>query len=359
MFFPPISDEYASFFLLGGSAVAGYAAVRALVDALPPSSSPAPVRHAIVHASMTAIVCVAALLHRPALLDVAVGVPFSTAVAAMTLALGVVLFVAPAFPTYGSRAHGSPRQTSASGAGFRGAWAFLLPTGLLTLLIGFSGRLSTSSGLILAAEGAAILLVSRSPRSRTKTSSILSGESDSSERAPAVRRHPALSFAQAVLAVLLMLLAGWGLVQGAGGMALHNPAFRPGVAAVLALGPAIVLPMIPPLATLAERGRRDEATSAVVAFALINLCAVLPMVVVAQRLTQFASASAAATQPSLPTDLPFPILVWRLATVLLSTVGLLLLPTAIGRWTLARAEGLGLVGLYVIYLFLTLLISNG
>ena len=318
--------------MLGGAALAAFFAVRGAIDALLPPDQPAPVKRAILHSLMTAIVSLAAVLHRPSLLDIAAGVPFSATVAAMTLALGVIVFVAlPEAPTKRRPSHLT--------------WAFVLPTGLLALMIGFSGRLVSSSALVLAGEGATMLMIfAGQPKLSTPT--------ESSQASVADRRFAAV---QATLAGLLAIVAGWGMVQGAAGLALHNPAFRPGIAAVLALGPAIVMPMIPPLATLAERGRRDEAITALVGFALINLCIVLPGVVFAQQLIQ---KIVPATQPSASEGIPFPLLVWRLDTVLLSTVGLLLLPTAIGRWTLSRIEGLGLVGLYVIYLFLTLLMSR-
>jgi Ca2+/Na+ antiporter len=342
MGFPAVSEEFASFLLLGGAAVAGYAAVRGAIDALLPPDDPNPAKRAVIHSAMTAIISIAAIFHHPALLDIAVGVPFSATIAAITLALGVVLFVAP------------PPNPTAPPISHR-AWAFVLPTGLLTLLTGFTGELTLHNALVLAAEGGAILLVciGPGPRAVLPLDSGDQGQTGAGESANPPRRF---AVAQALFSLALALVAGWGMVQGSAGLALHNPAFRPGVAAVLALGPAIVLPMIPPLATLAERGRRDEATSAIVGFALINLCVVLPIVVVVQQLMPATTATA---QPSATADLPFPILVWRLDTVLLSTIGLLLLPTAVGRWALSRTEGLGLVCVYVVYLFLTLLISHG
>ena len=308
------------------------------MDALFPTDDPAPARRAVIHATMTALISLVALFHRPPLLDLAVGVPFAATIAALALALGVVLFVAP------------PQRPAHRPIVHR-AWAFLLPTGLLTLLIGFTGALTLHSGLMLAAEGGAILLVCLGPPSRP----VFSLDSPQRGLEPGAQKSGGpLAVAQTILALALAVIAAWGMVQGAAGLAIHSAMFRPGVAAVLVLGPAIVLPMIPPLATLAERGRRDEAITAIVGFSLINLCVVLPVVIVAGQLIQ---RLAATTQPS--ADLPFPILVWRLDTVLLSTIGLLLLPTAIGRWTLSRIEGLALIGLYVIYLFLTLLISHG
>ncbi len=327
-----MSQESASLLLLGGAAIAIYAAARALADSLLSIDRPAPARRAAIHAAMTAMISLAAIIHRPALLDIAAGVPFAASIAAITLGLGVVLFVAPA-----------PKPNARPSA--HRAWAFLLPTALLLLLIGFTGELTPRSALILAAEGGAIFIVCAGPRL----------ESTSSGPTQSADPLPRFALAQTILALALALIAAWAMMQGSFELAAHSPLFRPGVAAALVLGPAIVLPMIPPVATLAERGRRDEAQSTIIAFALMNLCVVLPLVILAHLLLEKITAT---TQPLGAVELPFPILIWRLDTVLLATVGLLLLPTSIGRWTLARAEGIGLIGLYVIYLFLTLLISH-
>lgn len=332
-----MSEESASLLLLGGAAVASYAAARAAADALLPLDKPAPAKRAAVHAAMTAIISLAAILHRPALLDIAVGVPFAATIAAITLALGVILFVGPL--------QKPPINLTAKPIAHR-PWAFVLPTGLLLLLIGFTGQLTPRNALVLAAEGGAVLLVCIAPSGRL---------AQPSDPAPTARPVPQLALLQTIVAFALAIIAAWAMMQGASALATHNSIFRPGVAAVLVLGPAIVLPMIPPIATLAERGQRDEAINTIVAFALINLCVVLPLVIVAQRLIENTTAT---TQPFAAGALPFPILVWRLDTVLLATVGLLLLPTAIGRWALSRAEGIALIGVYVIYLFLTLLISH-
>jgi Ca2+/Na+ antiporter len=321
--------------------------MRAASDALLPADEPAPAKRAILHSAMTLIVCIAAIFHRPALLDIAVGVPFAATVAAITLALGVVLFVASPEIAEAAKISDTARP--------RQIWAFLLPTGLLALLIGFTGEVTMRSALMLAAEGAAILTVVAGSRSRSVVP-LAPHPGDRPDETAATNTHSKLVFLQAFAALALAIVGAFGMVQGASGLSLQSPAFRPGVSAVLALGPAIVLPMIPLLATLAERGRRDEATSAIISFALINLCLVLPLIVIVHH---FLPTSIAATQPSAPENLPFPILVWRLDTLLVSTVGLLLLPTAIGRWTLSRGEGLGLVGVYVLYLFLTLLVSHG
>jgi hypothetical protein len=49
-------------------------------------------------------------------------------------------------------------------------------------------------------------------------------------------------------------------------------------------------------------------------------------------------------------EMVFPVLVWRVDTVALLVLGLVLLPAAIGRWTLGRRDGVIMLFVYVAYL---------
>jgi Ca2+/Na+ antiporter len=347
-----LTVEQASGLLLGGSAIAAYAATRAALDALVPAHKPATTQRVIVHGGMVAIVSLVALFHRSAMVDIAVGTPFAAAVAAATLVLGVIVMV-------NTQREGDavPRRETAAAAAQRGPLAFLLPVALLLLLIGFTGKISGQDGLVLMVEGFAIFLVSRRPALRARRSTMEAGKARDEAAQP--RRHPVLVILELLLAIALAVLAAWALVQAAGELALHNPAFRPGVAAAVVMGPIIVLPMITPLATLAESGRGDEAINAAIGFVLVSLCVVLPVVAWAYSwVPGDAAATQPASQPAEAAVLPFSMILWRLDTVLLGAVGLLLLPIATGRWKLSRTEGLGLITMYVMFLFLSLVLSR-
>ncbi|HLL88272.1 MAG TPA: hypothetical protein VK324_03120, partial [Tepidisphaeraceae bacterium] len=81
----------------------------------------------------------------------------------------------------------------------------------------------------------------------------------------------------------------------------------------------------------------------------INLCVALPMAVGVWY------AARAGWLPDLPAAIPFPLGVWRVDTVLLIVLSLPLVPTAMNRWTLGRAEGVGLILMYGVYLVLVTL----
>jgi hypothetical protein len=171
-----------------------------------------------------------------------------------------------------------------------------------------------------------------------------------------------------------------------------------GLIAALILSPALLLSTIGTSSADASEGRFDDAVASLVGFMLLNLCAVLPLttalwltrphwnaglhrlvaatppVAAPVRTTATttpsshpatrASAKAALVSDAAPTDetiplhLPYPMAVWRVDTVLMIAVGLLLLPVALGRWSLGRAEGAGLIGAYVIYMILTTLMAH-
>jgi hypothetical protein len=75
--------------------------------------------------------------------------------------------------------------------------------------------------------------------------------------------------------------------------------------------------------------------------------------------TQPAADDAYADAPPVWTDgVPYPMAAWRLDTVILVVLGLVVLPVALGRWTLSRRDGLLLVIAYALYLTLTAILGR-
>src|SRR6185503_3917420 len=124
-------------------------------------------------------------------------------------------------------------------------------------------------------------------------------------------------------------------------------------------------------AIAAHHGRTDRATAAIIGIALLNLFLLLPLVVIAHYVSQAAqsmhAADAAATQPATThavevtmmtlAPLPFPLAVWRVDTVLLIVLGMMLVPVSLGRWPLRRIEGFVLTLLYGAYLIISTTIA--
>jgi Ca2+/Na+ antiporter len=104
------------------------------------------------------------------------------------------------------------------------------------------------------------------------------------------------------------------------------------------------------------RGRSDDAASSLVSVVLLNLCLLLPLVTVLWRIVHAARAmmaDEAATVESALRQVPplvVPVAVWRVDMLVLVVLGLVLLPVSLGRWSLGRYEGIGLITGYGLYL---------
>jgi hypothetical protein len=288
--------------------------------------------------------------------EIAVGVIFASSVAALTLVLGIVTIAA--------------RHTHPTSA--RRLWAFVLPVALISLLIGFSGGFRWMHVPLLLLEGLALLLVWNDPPLAR-----VAWDASAHEKDPQTSKGGAPSSGARVGLILFALIAG-GVSAWAGLIAavdLSNRLELPGAGLVsaLMLSPALVLAMIGNGSQLSGAGHYDEAASSQVGFVLLNLCLLLPLATVLW-LTRpqwhpplhalFAPTTQPTTDPattraieSLSSDAPrtlsYPMAVWRVDTVMLIALGLLLLPMALGRWSIGMSEGFGLIVSYTIYMVLT------
>ena len=308
----PMSGNFASTLVLAaaatGAAIGSGAAANVLTDAGPDSKGPTPAAWSVASAVMTAAIGLAAIHRDPPMITAAVGVCFSSSVAVMTLGLGIVLVVA-----------GRAKKETTTVVSRRAA--LLLPVALLAFFIGFNGAIRPATAGMLVLEGVAIFPLCVRPVSRSawRLSSIV----------------------QLIVALALVAASGWAAMSAAEGLARGGELFRSGVLPSLVLGPVVALPMIPAVATLAESGFSTAAIDALVMLVLCNLCAVLPLL--------------AFFHP----QITIPLLTWRLDTLLLLVVGMLLLPPSIGRWSLGRREGIALIVCFVAYLMITLIATIG
>ncbi len=329
-------------------AVAGwYIASRAAAEALARGRR-SPGRQALGHWLVCVPLPIAAIVaSRP---EIAVGAIFASSVACLTLALGIITIAAPQTqPTL-------PRRT----------WLFILPASLIALLIGFSGGLRWIHALILVLEGFALLHLWNDPSPPVP---LPPAEPPSVTPSAHARITPALLLSAALLAGIV---AAWAGVSAAGDLSAHLGLPSAGLATALMIGPALVLSFIGWGSQEATQGHYDQAVDALLGFVLLNLCALLPLTT-ALYLTRphwqppiysfaahgFSARSAPTTAPATdpadkpPQAMPYPMAVWRVDTVLLVAVGLLLVPVSLGRWTLGRLEGYALLLTYLIYMILT------
>ncbi|MGH7213813.1 MAG: hypothetical protein ACREIT_03505 [Tepidisphaeraceae bacterium] len=296
--------------------------------------------------------------------EVALGIAFATSVASLSLVVGLICLYQPI---------GRDVERHGIVPGLR-AWPFVLPAALLALLAGFSGELNTFHALVLLGQGLAALLVWGDERETVQIH-------DASPTPEPTRTRW-------VLLVLALLVAALGAWAGLRGIALppgRLRMFSPAVLSATVLSPLLLLPMMNVGLGLTRQGRAAEALTTQVGVVLLNLCLLLPVLVgIACVKPLFAGAvsflapstlnavattlpaTAPATQPEpspiddayvtaelrAPRALPYPLITWRVDTVVLIVLGFMLVPMALGRLTLGQAEGAGLLAGYCAYLVL-------
>lgn len=392
--FPP---HIAAVLLLTIAAVGWYAASRAAEEVLAAGKPITPGRRALAYSLSTVLVAVLSiLLGRP---EIAVGVVFATSVASMTLVLGIVTVNA-----------NHTRTTQR-----RRIWGFILPVALISLLLGLRGAIGAMQAIFLLLEGIVLLMLwNDAPEARLADtdagdwSAAMRTTSDAAP--PAVPIKPletgftGLTLVQMFIAVIASLVASWAGITSVRHVSTALHLTSSGVITALMLAPAMVLPMIGAGSVLSSEGKYDHAVATLVGFVMLQLCAVLPMsaglwlsrpiwnpplqamIAPLQRLPQVpvtadapttlpatypSTARSASTTQSMPSTqeagapdviedhpLAYPMAVWRVDTVLLIAVGLMLLPVSLGRWTLGGIEGTGLICAYVVYMTLTAIISR-
>jgi cation:H+ antiporter len=321
-----------AFALLIGAAVAWYVASRAAVDALA-LGRPAPGLRALgCWLPMAIVALLAAVSGQP---EIAVGVVFAASVAGVSLVIGVVTLSAP------------PDVLVVAD---RRQWAFVLPVGLLAVLAGFRAQLTLMHAAIFTLEGIAVLWLwsDRSESFDEKTVPL----ADSPRR-----RGVALRSMQLVLATLLAVIGGTAaIISGTQIGAMWNLPNNALVGAML-FAPALVIPMVGSGTMLAQQGRYTAAVSCSVGVAMLNLCVLLPLVIVAWHISHLPARASLGEIPRLlgSADPPlfFPASVWRVDAALLVVVGLWLLPVSLGRWIPGRLEGVALLVCYAAYLLMS------
>jgi hypothetical protein len=392
--------EHLGGLLLVGAAIAFYIASRAASDAMSQAGATSPIRHALAQWASIAAVCFVAVWLDHA--EIAVGVIFSTAVAALSLHLGVAIATTPhpvrarrvgrgfevvveAEEDAGDATETAPAASAQRFGAVRGrrAWAMVLPVGVLALMAGFSGKLTLLHALLFTIQGLFVMMV---------------WKERASHPAPSAARLSGTSRAQFALAIVLAVIGAFCAIYGAVRMSEETGIMSTGLIASAALGPLLILPMIGSASLMASQGQVQTVAGASVVMVLLNLCLLLPLVIVGWHVreqyfvpsttpqalaapvtrptTAATTTPTAATRPvattsstspsdeeppedfadeaPIPDDMPrvlsFPIAVWRIDTVLLILLGLILLPVALNLWDLRRSEGILLIAIYACYL---------
>jgi hypothetical protein len=368
-------------FLFAGSGLVLYIAARAGVDAITDAADPQPGRMALAHWMPIAWTALIATIAGRS--EIGIGVALASSVAAMGLALGVLLCVSP-------DGEWNLRRTA--------AWPFVLPAGVLALIAGFSGALNWLHALFLLLLGACVrsVWVGRSTTpDPMPLAAIASGPSASRPGGFPVTgpagswaaiAHPSVSvliadpppvaapvapptrplrrywLAQLLLAVAIGAVGGWLGYKATIHADERTRVATSGLISLAVLSPLLILPMLGTGAVAAHHGKLGAAMASIVALVLLNLCLLVPLVVAAHYVNQLTLAwpGGARTWEAMAENLkpmPYPLPAWRIDTVLLIVLGLLLIPVSLGRWRLGRIEGLGLTFVYAAYLIVSTILT--
>jgi hypothetical protein len=327
MFLLSISIDYsAGLPLIVAAGLSMYIASKALADAWG-GSAPTAGRLAVGQWLPIAILAIAAVVtHRRPL---AIGVVFSTSIACLSLATGAVCFLGlPSMP-----------------AGARKSWAMLLPAALLAFLAGFRASISLFNAAAIALQGVCILLL----------------WNDRTDPAPGPKPKPAAGrgmlfrAAQTLIGLMLAAVGSWFAMHGIDRVAEGTEFASTGLLTTTLLSPLLVLPIIGSGTELAQHDDAALAVASQVGVSLLNICALLPILVLVSAVQQMLALQSWSTDGL--TGFPFPLAVWRVDVVILIALGLFMIPVAIGKWSISKTQGAGLMLGYVIYLGLSILIS--
>ena len=299
--------------------------------------------------AITALVAVQ--LRKP---EIAVALAFSTSVAALSFVLGVLTYIAPMETAPASRR----------------AWPFVLPAALLALVAGFSGQFTWVHALAMLVLGGAVYSAWREAVARGEAEAVVeavaAADASNENAAPAVR-PPWVLAAEILLAAALAVVGGWAAVTLASRAAATLPLVSTRLVTIAILTPLLSMPMLSAAPPERAAAHTSSMASTLVALALLNLCGLLPLLTILWHLhggataasgvagattTQYVLAMTANAPP-----MPFPLATWRIDAVVLTVLGLAMVPVALGRWELGRWEAVGLVAGYALYLAISAAVS--
>jgi Ca2+/Na+ antiporter len=351
--------------LVAAGAVTLYVASRAAADALAGSDPGKAGLRALGHClpiAIVALLCLRPSMGRPGIdpagigrPQMAVGMLFANGVACVTLLLGIVTYLAPLSALPPSRK----------------VWPFVLPAAMLALVAGFNGALNWLHAGMLLVLGGAVMNLWLGPSADEPVRALSVNGHDDDVGGGGRRRKGEVNWAnvaQLALALLLSAVGGWALTRGAARLEQTSRVMTGVVLAGTVMAPLLALPVLGTCTRLTERGHGGSAVSTLVAIVLINVCAIIPIVVIAHYvISGFVTPPATAELPggggtgAFPwpgSPVTYPLISWRIDTVVLAVAGLAMIPWAIGRWTISRAESVALIFSYAVYLALVAILSR-
>ena len=268
---------------------------------------------------------------------VAIGLVFGSSVACLSLVMGL------------SSCFGGVRELPVNSR----LWCLVMPAALLVLMMGFHGSFVLLHGAMLLIMGATFLAVWVEKPATLGPPLALPADP---QPAP-VQPIPAT-----VSAILLAALGAWVAIRGAVLTGEHSRMLPADLLAATVLSPLLLLPALGSATTVAQRGQMGHVVTALCGTVLLNLCLLLPLVIFADWIhgvwTHPEVAETAAVIGSSVRATPFPVVTWRVDTVVLVVLGFALIPVAVGRWLPDRFESVLLIAAYIAYLFVKAIVAR-
>jgi Ca2+/Na+ antiporter len=304
--------------LLIAGGVTQYVATRISTTVLGGADAAAPAGIAIGQWLAILATTVAALVMGQPM--VAISLIFGSSVACLSLVLGMTTYVNPV------------KQLPAA----RRVWPLAFVVALFLLVAGFAGHLAWYHAVMLLIMGGTYLAVwSEAP------------DTAGAPMPQAVSKR--IAWGPLLLAIVLLCFGAWAAVNGALRSAART--MSPELIAATVLSPLLLLPILGIGTTLAQQDHTDRVVTALCGVVLLNLCLLLPVVI----LFEFAVG----IKHGNPQPLVYPLVTWRLDTLLLLLFGFAMVPLSLGRWIFGRAEASLLIAIYVSYILIEIALSIG
>ncbi len=320
--------------LLAGGALAALASVLGGIAALSQHNPLSPGRRAL--ACWIPIAVTTTLTTLLGHTNIAIGVIFGTTVAALSGVAGLVALSGPVSTIPPAAARN---------------WALLPTTTLLAFIAGLQGNLGIFEATILILQG--LLLISlwtQTPHPHDP--SLL----------PQNNPRPLPLRAAMLLPILAAAsLSAWATVRGAEALALYDPRFSSQAIAATILSVALVLPMVGTGAALAAHAHAWVPLTAHVGVAYLNLCALLPLVILLPSSSHWIAGFSPTTLTNSSQNpwpsVVFPRMAWRIDALAALILSLVFMTIASGRLRFDRTLATGLILAYFLYLLSTLATS--
>ncbi|HSU69586.1 MAG TPA: hypothetical protein VLJ39_22065, partial [Tepidisphaeraceae bacterium] len=302
--------------LIGGVAIE-YVATRLASTAFASPNGSTPGRQAI--AQWIPIAAVAAIAISSGQPMTAIALIFGSSVACLSLILGMTAYTGPVAQL--------PPE--------RRVWSLVLPVSVLLLLAGFRAQFTWYHAVMLLVMGVAILFVWLDRP----------GVESAPEPTPVLMDPFRVGLLMA--AVVLAILGAWVATRGV--MQVSSRVVTPELLGATILSPLLLLPALSSGTMLAQHGNAHRAVTSLCGTVFLNLCLLLPLTILIHPALRLA--------PGTSPVLAYPLITWRVDTVVLLLLAFALIPMSAGRWMPSRLEAMLLVVVYAAYLIAETAIS--